>query len=91
MEIGPGFVECESDYPILLAQTGWQLSRRDDVSEGFARALRDQMQADEDQRDGLEDLIGSTECAVRQADWRSKLTAVEDGILRRELFVALPA
>lgn len=34
-------------------------------------------------------LIGISEFAERQADWRSKLSALDDGFLRRVLFVRL--
>ena len=35
-------------------------------------------------------LIGADEFAERLADWRSKVMALKDGLLRRELFVAAP-
>jgi len=36
-------------------------------------------------------LIGVTEFDERLADWRSKLSVLNEGLLRRELFVATPA
>jgi hypothetical protein len=38
----------------------------------------------------LEALIGPSEFAERQAEWRSKLMALDAELLRRELFVATP-
>jgi hypothetical protein len=35
-------------------------------------------------------LVGPDERAERQAEWREKLAAINDGLLRRELFIASP-
>jgi hypothetical protein len=56
----------------------------------FATSHRRLLRADAEQRDALEALIGAAEFAERQAGWRSKLAAIEEGLLRRELFVATP-
>ncbi|MGH6894146.1 MAG: class I SAM-dependent methyltransferase [Dongiaceae bacterium] len=90
VENGPEFIESEADYPTLLGQTGWATVDRQDITRDYAASCRRQLQADKERKDALETLIGASEFAERQAEWRSKLTAIEDGLLRRELFVATP-
>jgi SAM-dependent methyltransferase len=87
---GPEFIESEADYPTLLAETGWTGLDREDVTMDFAASHRRLLRADAERQDALEALIGAAEFAERQAGWRSKLAAIEDGLLRRELFVATP-
>lgn len=88
---GPEFVEAEKDYAALLVETGWIIAGYEDITAAFAASCRRQLQADEARKDGLLALIGAEEYATRQAGWRSKLAAIEDNLLRRELFIAAPA
>ncbi len=88
---GPEFVESDTDYPTLLAQTGWIVTDRADITMAFAASYRRQLEADEAHEDGLVALIGASEFAERLAGWRSKLAALGDNLLRRELFAATPS
>ena len=90
VEVGPEFVESDSDYPTMLAQTGWSLADHDDLSREFAASLRRIIDADAERRDELRELLGATAVTDRQTEWRTKLAGVGDGLLRRELFVATP-
>lgn len=90
VENGPEFIESEADYPTLLGQTDWAIVDRQDITLDYAASCGRQLQADKNRKDTLEALIGGSEFAERQAGWRSKLTAIDDGLLRRELFVAVP-
>lgn len=87
---GPEFIETENDYPRLLAETGWRITDRQDITEAYATTCRRQFQTDEDHRDGLEGLLGIEAYAERLAGWRAKMSALKDDLLRRELFVAVP-
>lgn len=90
VENGPEFIESEADYPTLLGQTGWAVVDRRDITLDYAASCHRQLQADQERKDALQALIGASGFAERQAGWRSKLTAINDGLLRRELFVATP-
>jgi SAM-dependent methyltransferase len=90
VENGPEFIESEADYPTLLGQTGWAIVDRQDLTLDYAASCRRQLHADREHKDALESLVGASEFAERQAGWRSKLVAIDDGLLRRELFVATP-
>jgi ubiquinone/menaquinone biosynthesis C-methylase UbiE len=87
---GPVFVESETDYPTLLRQTGWTTVECHDITLAYGASCRRQAQADTQNKEELQALIGISEFAQRQADWRSQITAIDDGLLRRELFVVLP-
>ncbi len=88
VENGPAYIESETDYPTLLARTGWTLREVQDVTVEFAASCHRQIRADKDHKEALEPFLGATEYAARQAEWRSKVSAIEDGLLRRELFTA---
>lgn len=87
---GPEFVETDTDYPTLLAQTGWIIADFQDLTTAYAASCRRQLDADEAQKDALVALIGAREFAERLAGWRSKLEAMGDHLLRRELFAVTP-
>jgi cyclopropane fatty-acyl-phospholipid synthase-like methyltransferase len=86
----PEFAEVEVDYPTLLAQTGWTVIGSTDITEAYGSSVRRQLRADRELKDDLEPLLGVAEFAERQAGWRCELSAIEDGLLRRDLFVATP-
>ena len=89
VENGPEFIESETDYASMLAQTGWVVIDYRDLTMNYAASCRRQLCADEEQKDALVALIGAPEVAERNSAWRLKLSAIEEGFLRRELFVAM--
>ena len=91
LEQAPEFGEVETDYPTLLGQTGWIVTDCLDVTDGYASTVRGFMRADRVFKEDLEALLGAAEFADRQAGWQSELGAIEEGLLRRDLFVATPA
>ena len=90
VENGPMFIESETDYPTMLRETAWTIAECEDVTTQFAASCRRQLHADEERKSELESLIGAAEVAERMLGWRSKLIAIDDGLLRRYLFVAEP-
>jgi ubiquinone/menaquinone biosynthesis C-methylase UbiE len=88
---GPEFIETDTDYPTLLAQTGWIVTGHEDITTTYADRVRRQLDADEAHEDKLVALIGASAFAERVAGWPAKLAALGDNILRRELFEAEPA
>lgn len=87
---GPEFIESDTDYPTLLAQTGWTIIDREDVTPAYAASCDGQIRADRDHEDELAALIGPDAFAERLAGWRDKLATIRDGLIRRDLFVASP-
>jgi len=87
-ESGPTFVECE-DYPILLDRSQWRLLEREDLTGDFAVALRARI-------DGIHARYAAI-AGVRGPEWISEslerlqatVSAVEAGLLRREVYYAV--
>lgn len=84
---GPDFVEAEADYRTLLRETGWTMINYQDLTPSYAASCRRQLSADAAHQDALTALLGPAAFAERQASWRAKLVCLEEGLLRRELFV----
>ncbi len=91
VENGPTFIELDRDYPTMLRETAWTIADCEDVTTHYGAACRRQLQADDERKSELESLIGAAEVAERMLGWQSKLMAIDDGLLRRYLFVAEPA
>jgi hypothetical protein len=73
----------------LLEDAGFTDIAETDCTSQFldvARAWIDQWDL---HRDGLEELVGVEAFEERQGERRTQLRAVEDGLLRRSLFVAV--
>lgn len=90
LEVAPEFVESETDYVTLLAQTGWRLLENQNLSQDYAASCRRQIKAMVDNSHDLIAVIGAADYADRLKRHKSKLLVLRDGLLQRELFVATP-
>lgn len=87
VEFGPPFVESALGYPALLDQSGWEITHCVDVTAEYAATVRRLLVAWEEREDGLADLLGAAEFSAMVARRRGGLAAIEDDLLKRELFV----
>ncbi|MGY8996050.1 MAG: class I SAM-dependent methyltransferase [Alphaproteobacteria bacterium] len=87
---GPDFVDSDTDYPTLLAATGWTLSETVDLTDAYADSCQRQLEADLEHGRDLAELIGQAEYAERLETWRSNIAALGDGLLRRHLYASVP-
>jgi len=87
---GPPFVETETSYDDMLAQTGWRLASRADLTAAFATSMKRLIEARAAHATQLSDLVGAAEAEDTSARMRQKLPAVERGLLQRAIFVAEP-
>ena len=86
--LGPKFVTAAADYPSLVHQAGWHVTRSDDITAAFiatVRKLRDQEEAHADE---LIAVVGAAPYADRLATMRDRLQGAELGLIRRELITA---
>jgi hypothetical protein len=90
VECRPEFIASKTDHPTLLARTGWTVLDCQDITMDYLASCRRNLQADEERNEALQTLIGTAAFAQRQLGWRSKIMALNDGLLRRELFVSAP-
>ncbi|MBI3710508.1 MAG: methyltransferase domain-containing protein [Proteobacteria bacterium] len=88
---GPPFKAVSSDYPGMLARTGWRVLRHIDVTAAYAAAVTKRLEEEEANATVLIEILdeaGFAETIVRR---RRTAQAINDGLLRREVFAALAA
>jgi len=91
IDLGPPFVDSQSDYATMLARTGWHIRDRVDLTADYARTARRYLQEQENHRDELEELLGSADLDAQLTRMGAKLAAIDAGLFRRELYVTAPA
>ena len=89
-ERGPPFVKAEADYTTLLERAGWSIEDCVDLTRIYADSVARMIGEFESRAETLSELLGTTEYDARLARRRGSLEAVEDGLHRRELFIATP-
>ncbi len=88
---GPEFIESQKDYPNLLQEGGWRILGQEDITPDYRGSCQRQLAADAANAEALGALLGAAEFDERREGWQRKLDALDDGLLRRELFVAAPS
>lgn len=91
MAAGPPFKADSRLYPELLAQTGWRSMETIDLSAQYTRSVQQMIDEEEARKAALVDLLGETEVAETRARRRRTLAALQDGLLRRDLYVSTAA
>lgn len=91
LETAPEFVEADADYPTLLAETGWALLERADLTETFMESCQRTLRHEAERRPELEPQLGRAELEARQDKFRRRVPVLERGHLCRELYLVAPA
>jgi ubiquinone/menaquinone biosynthesis C-methylase UbiE len=86
LEAGPPFMTVSSDYPEMLAATGWRKPRRIDLTGAYSAAVEKWCKAEEASTEALMQGAESSEFAEMIAKHRRTAAAIKDGLLQRELF-----
>ena len=84
----PEFVESEIDYLTMLEQSGWSVIDNQDLSASYAASCHRQVKAMKENKGDYITITGACDYDDRLSNYVSKFAALEDGRLRRELFVA---
>ena len=88
---GPPFGEIEQSYPDMLAQTGWEMTKQIDLTDQFTQSMA-LMDKKLTQYSGeLDNLKGQEIAAEERCRRANAVRATVRGILRRELYRAIPA
>ncbi len=90
VDTAPEFVETDASYPEMLAETGWEILERDDLTAAFRANCLRKIATEESLRAELEPLSSAADFDARQARMRRRITVLERRHMRRELFVAAP-
>ena len=85
---GPVAVAARRPHRDLLQDAGFVDIEEIDCTAEFAQTARAWLEQWDSHREHLIDLQGVTEFEQRQHDRRAQLRAVEEGLLRRSLFIA---
>jgi SAM-dependent methyltransferase len=88
VDAGPPFKAIDAEYPRMLEEAGWRLTDYIDLTDDYAAAVRRMLLNEEDHADALIRLVGDAEFSDRLARRRRTLRALDEKLLRRELFGA---
>lgn len=91
LETAPDFVETDADYPTLLDETGWTLVECRDLPRAFMESCRKRLCLGAELQAELRPVMGPAEFEVRQDKYRRRIPVPEQGHLRRDLFLVVPA
>ncbi len=87
-ETGPPFVGLDSDYMSLLDEGGWAVTSRTEISGEYLAALKRLVAGLDLNQKALKPVLGETEFNHQLQHRRDQISAVERGLLIRELFLA---
>jgi hypothetical protein len=87
---GPSFISSDDSYPGLLRKSGWELVDQVNLTVKFMDTLQVKLKNELKYADDLQNLLGKDETYTRLTRTRSYIDAVEQGLIRRELFHAIP-
>jgi SAM-dependent methyltransferase len=90
LETAPEFAAMDTDYPTLLAATGWAIRRRHDLTAAFRTNCIRKLRAEAGLRAELEPLTDAADFDARQARTRRRIAVLGQRHMRRELFVVEP-
>ncbi len=88
---GTQFIETPAGYHDMLRDAGWTLEEDLDQTDAYIATCRRQIEADTDNQDDLEALLGDKAYDERVTKWRGYLDALTDGLLCRHRYTARPA
>ncbi len=87
---GPAFIAADTTYPHMLQRTGWEITDHADLTAQFLTSVRAQLDEEEAHAEQLAKILGAEETSELLKSRRSRLAALEGGLIRRELFQAVP-
>ncbi len=89
VDCGPPVIETAMGYPEMLREAGWKMTLQVDLTADFAISVRRQLDEEEAHEAELRELFGATEFSDKLARRRRALGAIEQGLIRREMFGAV--
>lgn len=87
---GPTFIETPDIYPSLLRRAGWAVTDHIDLTAQYLASTRRVLEEELARADDLEHLLGANETSQMLDRRRATVSALEQGLIRRELFHAVP-
>ncbi len=90
VEIGPPFVGADAPYGLMLEQTGWRILDHGDVTTEYRRSLDTLATAFETSTE-LVEIVGEEAMSEARAHRTRQISAIDRGLLIREVFSAIAA
>jgi hypothetical protein len=87
---GPTFIESADSYPNLLRRAGWALTDHVDLTAQYLASTRRVLEQEQARADDLDHLLGANETSQVRDRRHATINALEQGLLRRELFHTVP-
>ena len=87
IETGPPFVGADAPYEVLLANTSWRVFERTSVTDEYRRSLTKLAEAF-DTNDELADVFGKEAMNEARDHRERQISAIDRGLLVREVFLA---
>lgn len=88
---GPPFVEADASYPEMLHHSGWTITDHRDLTGAYQESVGRALDKLKSRAEDVAKLFGDEQASDERARRRATLSALESGLLRRELFGAVPA
>lgn len=86
-EVGPPFVGVPDDYERLLAKSAWKITSKSDLTSDYLLALRRLAEGLEEASSNLKKILGPTEFDDQLRHRRQQISAIERGLLVREMYL----
>ena len=86
---GPPFVEVDDDYANLLSASGWRVIERSDVTQQHLQSLQVLVENMGACVAELTDALGAEELATQKQRRELQISAIQRGLLKREIFVSV--
>lgn len=90
-EGGPTFVDAPDSYPEMLRQSGWEIAQYSDLTADYGKTAQRVLHEQEARSDQLGPLLGAHQFDEMLAKHRKTITAIDEGVLQRSRWVAVPA
>ena len=88
---GPPFIASDTPYPQLLRQAGWRITDQLDLTAEFQTSVTRMLGQLESHADEIGRIFGEADAADERSLRKAMLVALDQRLVRRELFVAVPS
>ncbi len=86
----PDFIQTDAEYETMLKACGWLIDEQIDLSKDYYETCRLQIEADDLYREELINVLGEKQALGRISNWQAKLEVIEEGLVKRDLFICSP-
>lgn len=88
---GPPFIESDLPYPQMLEQAGWEITEHVDRTANYKATVDRMLDKLESHAGEIANIFGEDDASLERARRRATLAALDQGLLRRELFAVVPS